>query len=210
MNEEFPLINRVTERGHPPRPVHAIVCSQCREEDFISALNTCLPPHTVAARFQRAGWVVRAAGKHLCPTCAKTRRAEARLGGPAMLKTTIAPVLDDATRRSIPLLYVALEDKYDRAAKAYRGDATDESIAAELHLPAAIVAERRAADFGPLVESEAARRQREAEAERQKAVAVLRAEQDRLDAAVKAIGDAAERVRRAALALAATTTGRAA
>ncbi|MGA2491870.1 MAG: hypothetical protein ABSF67_02840 [Roseiarcus sp.] len=169
MKEEFPLVNRVTERGLPPRPVHAIACSQCPEEDFVSALNCRLPPHTVAARFQRAGWVVRDHGKHLCPACAKTRRAEVRQGGSAMLKATTTPALDDVARRAIPELYMELATTYDREAKAYRDGVTDASLAAKFSLPTAIVAERRERDFGPLVESEAARRKREAEAEMEKA-----------------------------------------
>ena len=147
MKEEFPVVFRITERGMPRRQVHEIVCSVCRETDFITANSRTLPPHAVETKFRNGGWSVSDVGKHLCPNCASERRVKARSGGSAMLKTTMTPAIDDAMRRAIPLLYVALEDKYDRAAKAYRGEATDASIAAELHLPLAIVAERRERDF---------------------------------------------------------------
>jgi hypothetical protein len=200
MKEEFHIVNRRPAPGATPRPMQMIVCSVCRDDDFISAHNGRTPAATVAAKFRKAGWVVGDVGEHLCPGCAAKRRVKVHLGGSAMLKSTTTPALDDVARRAIPLLYVALEDKYDRAAKAYRGGASDETIAAELGLPVAVVAERRAADFGPLVESDAARRQREAAAAIASAQRLLRAECDKFEqaqrnaqAAAQAVIAAAER-----------------
>jgi hypothetical protein len=194
MKEEFPLVNRVTERGLPPRPVHAIVCSQCPEEDFVSALNSRLPPHTVAARFQRAGWVVRDHGKHLCPACAKARRAAFHSEGVMTTKATVKPAIDDAVKRALPDLYIELGVNYDRDARAYKGGATDATIAGKLGLPEAVVAERRERDFGPLVESEAARRKREAAAAIVAAQRSFRAECDKFEQAQRNAQAAAEAV----------------
>ena len=210
MREDFNVVNRRPSPEAPPRPMQAIKCSACREEDFISAHNGRAPASTIAAKFRKAGWFVGDVGKHLCPGCAGKRRGALHSGGSAMLKTTMTPALDDTARRALPILYVALEDKYDRETKAYRDGATDASIAAELHLPVAIVAERRTTDFGPLVESEAARRKRETEAARRVAQAVLDVEQRKLVVAANAVADAVERVRNAAVALAATFAERAA
>ena len=120
-----------------------------------------------------------------------------------MLKATMTPALDDAARRALPTLYIALEDKYSREAKAYRGDATDATIAAELGLPAQIVAERRERDFGPLVENEATKRRREAGEAALKAQKALDAECDKLAAALSEARTCAAAVKAAAQALAA-------
>jgi len=185
VREEFPVVSHRLEPGHAPRPVQMIACSKCGEQDFISAHNGRLPPQTTAAKFQRAGWSVRDVGKHLCPECFTSWRKGARRESGMTTKEARGAASDEAVRRAIPTLYVALEDRYDRENKAYKGGATDASIAAEVGLSVALVAERRERDFGPLVEGEGVRRKREAAAELMRAQAAMAAERDKFEAATK-------------------------
>jgi hypothetical protein len=200
MREDFAVVNRRVSDGGAPRPVQAIKCSACRDEDFISAHNGRAAAATIAAKFRKAGWRVGDVGEHLCPDCAARRRGGLPKEGAKM--AAVKPINEDAIKAALPELYLELGASYDRAAKAYKGGASDLAIAAKLGLPPAIVAERRERDFGPLVESETARQRREAGEAALKAQKALDAEYDKLAAAIAATRSAAAAVKVAAQSLA--------
>ncbi|MFG1465235.1 hypothetical protein V5F77_20335 [Xanthobacter sp. DSM 24535] len=62
-----------------------------------------------------------------------------------------APSASPNASGAIVELYMLLDDKYQRARKAYMAGYSDERIAKELGLSVTVVAERREKDFGPVV-----------------------------------------------------------
>lgn len=171
MRDEFPVVNRAPGKRLAPRPVQEIACGRCPATDALSAAPSRQPAHTVALKFSQRGWRVVGVGKHVCPACvaAEARRKaspkDATPKEPAPLEEAAVPPKDvspkapanenaaasPAASRSIVDLYVLLEDKYDRARKAYAPGYDDARVAEETGLALAVVQERRERDFGPLV-----------------------------------------------------------
>lgn len=141
----------------------------CGTEATLSAHSTCLPGHAVAAKFRKLGWLVRTVGKHVCPNCQindrnpnKPRevaamppshslkdRIEQPKAAPAT-KDTLKAERSPAAKSAIPLLYMALDEGYDRTAQDYKPGYSDERIAKETGLAVEFVRARRESDFGPI------------------------------------------------------------
>lgn len=154
MGELFPLTHRATPGGH--RAAQVIACHRCPVEKVVMAHNGRFPEHTLVARFEKCGWGVSRDGAHLCPDC-RTKEIAARRAGrtPSPEEKTMAaapaPSASPSASGAIVELYMLLDDKYQRARKAYVAGYSDERIAKELGLSVTVVAERREKDFGPVV-----------------------------------------------------------
>ncbi|MCW2275094.1 hypothetical protein GJ654_10200 [Rhodoblastus acidophilus] len=134
----------------------------------MSAHSTCIPASSVAAKFRKLGWLVRAVGKHVCPNCQVSDRnhnpnpQEGVMAPPLSLKDRLEqpkaqPAKEPAkaersiaAKSAIPLLYMALDEGYDRAGQDYKPGYSDERIAKETGLAVEFVRARRESDFGPI------------------------------------------------------------
>lgn len=162
MRDDFPVVSRPAGEGMFARAVHEIACSRCPAKAVVSAHAGRLPPHTVALKFGQRGWRVAGVGKHLCPACAAAARPARKplsedsamppkAAKPAIANENTAPHASPEASRSIALLYMLLDEKYDREKKAYATGYDDARVAKETDLALALVVERRERDFGPLV-----------------------------------------------------------
>lgn len=109
------------------------------------------------------GWTSKS-GKYLCPECSKGRWTKrlAEIEANSNEKetendmATVTPIkqdtASDAAKKARRLVYAALEDYYDDAAKCYRDAHTDASVAAELGVSESFVKATRESDFGPIKE----------------------------------------------------------
>ncbi|MEW6121622.1 MAG: hypothetical protein AB1698_03350 [Pseudomonadota bacterium] len=173
MADLFPPVSRPRGDDGKRQTAHVIRCSRCPAEDAVTAHMTRYTTQHLAGTFQQRGWRVSQSARHVCPACQRaeaearsTARAAPLKEKPAMPAATpaaVPPVSNaapverqagppsPAASSAIVNLYVRLEDSYDRLAKAYRADWTDERVAKETGLSVEAVAKRREADFGPLV-----------------------------------------------------------
>ena len=173
MAELFPVELRARGGDAKRQRVYVIRCACCPAEDMAAAHMRELSEAHLTGTFQRRGWRVSPSGRHVCPACisaeiearrAKHSQEPAAMPVPdkAVSRQPAPPVLfsqpaqpsivpSPAASSAIVNLYVLLEDRYDRVAKAYRADWSDERVAKETGLSAEAVAKRREADFGPLV-----------------------------------------------------------
>ena len=164
MADLFPVELRARGGDAKRQRVFVIRCGRCPAEDMAAAHMRDLSEAHLTGTFQRRGWRVSQSGRHVCPACiseeTEARRAKHSQEPTAMpvpdkavsaqpAQTGIVP--SPAASSAIVNLYVRLEDSYDRVAKAYRADWTDERVAKETGLSVEAVAKRREADFGPLV-----------------------------------------------------------
>jgi ribosome-binding protein aMBF1 (putative translation factor) len=132
------------------RSYQRIVCIRCGAEGRNAFGITPASDDLAESFFARRGWVVDRRKGHVCPDCQKketaARRqsvAERRVGMSADEKSAKA-------KAAIPAMYILLEDAYDRAAENYKPGWSDARVAKEVGLSEALVATRRAADFGGL------------------------------------------------------------
>lgn len=141
------------------RFIAAAKCDQCGAEREWST-HTVHDPRIAVSRAHKAGWQT---GKQLvCPTCREQAKRDKTAAKVATKKEEVQvmatqpeqekPVPSDAAKRAKRLVYMALEDYYDDARKAYKAGHSDASIAKEIGVAEAFVAKIREEDFGPIAE----------------------------------------------------------
>ena len=127
------------------------VCAECGAVRDWST-DKLFNPGAAVKRAKVAGWQT---GKHIvCPECQKTKK-EQKMSNVERI-TPKAPAAKqeptDAAKKAKRMVYLALEDYYDDAAKGYRAGHTDKSVADEIGVAEAFVASIRESDFGPIKE----------------------------------------------------------
>lgn len=120
----------------------SVICHQCGTSDEWR-LSRIPPPDILKKHFIIRGWQLRK--KPVCPACQAQKKER-----PAMPAVSPQPAASDAMKKARRLIYMALEDYYDEAARRYREGHSDESIAKETGASLAVVRSIREADFGPL------------------------------------------------------------
>lgn len=148
-NVLFPLIVRGDSRA-----VQRIKCVRCGEAGE-APFDRPGSDEQVTACFRRRGWEVDARReRHHCPKCiaavaAERRETEARkrmTNKTRPAETALSPVSALAKKIMSDLLFEA----YDLTARDYRSGWSDARIARESGLSETFVAQRRAADYGPI------------------------------------------------------------
>jgi hypothetical protein len=146
-NRLFPL-ERIGNRS-----VQRIVCSTCGEWDR-NTWGEQAADETLVAFFRRRGWTVdEKRGSHVCKVCAdkatsKKREEEARKRMEKVVQMSPPPSPDSAFAKKI--MSDLLFEHYDLSARDYKPGWTDARIAKEAGLSEVFVAQRRAADYGPI------------------------------------------------------------
>ncbi|OYZ97679.1 MAG: hypothetical protein B7X99_13590 [Rhizobiales bacterium 17-65-6] len=176
MADPFPIELRARGGDGKRQRVYVIRCARCPTEDFAAAHMRALSEAHLTGTFQGRGWRVNPSGRHVCPACiaaeTEARRAKHSQEPSAMSKSDMsksdlsksekvspaqpsaappAAVPSPAASSALVIAYMLLEEKYDKATKAYRAGYSDELVAKETGLSVAVVAKRREDDFGPLV-----------------------------------------------------------
>jgi hypothetical protein len=107
-------------------------------------------PDGIAKRMLSAGWTI--GRKLVCPDCQRkpkeTKMVMTLVPDPAGEEPKPTPAAGRARR----LVYMALEDYYDEAAKQYKPGHSDASIADDCGVAAALVKTIREESYGPLAE----------------------------------------------------------
>lgn len=110
-----------------------------------------LNPEGVAKRMLEAGWTI---GRNpICPDCNRKKKDKKMVE-----KSNVEPITPKpsaAAGKARRLVYMALEEYYDEAAKAYRSPHSDASIANECGVSEALVKTIREESYGPLAEPDA-------------------------------------------------------
>lgn len=146
-NRLFPL-ERIGARS-----VQRIVCSSCGEWDR-NTWGEQAADERLVAFFRRRGWTVdEKRGSHVCKACAakatsKKREEEARKRMEKVVQMSPPPSPDSALAKKI--MSDLLFEHYDMSARDYKPGWTDARIAKEVGLSEVFVAQRRAADYGPI------------------------------------------------------------
>jgi hypothetical protein len=107
------------------------------------------PPEIIKKHFVVRGWELRR--KPRCPECVKKKEkkmSKAPNLTPVPSSEIVAP--SEAARRARRMVYMALEDYYDEAKKAYKPGYSDKKISEETGASETIVSQIRQQDFGPL------------------------------------------------------------
>lgn len=181
-----------------------LVCDTCSRSEVIACSYDKLgfrawqPSRGQALTKAKAkGWA-EIKGDLVCPACEAKRKAIHNSGEKPMTEKTTATVTDirKPTGKQKRLITLALEDAYDDAAKRYKGQATDKTIADELGdgIMFGWVAEIREECFGPSGENEEiAAIRREIALVKGDFEEKMKAISKRLDVVVAAVGPRAQR-----------------
>jgi len=126
----------------------SVTCDECAEtaEWRVSRMP---PPEIIKKHFVVRGWELRK--KPRCPECVKKKEkkmSKAPNLTPVPSSEIVAP--SEAARRARRMVYMALEDYYDEAKKAYKPGYSDKKISEETGASETIVSQIRQQDFGPL------------------------------------------------------------
>lgn len=155
---EFPVVAVQRADDGPQQRAVRITCAACGgSEDLVMPKISAIPPEIQVKKFVERGWEVGSAPRlDFCPACqpkrnkrmARRPRGATQEAEPVVVDIALAPPAP--TGRMIAELYMVLDDCYDLAEKDYKPGCSDELVAAQVNLPVAVVAERRAKDFGPI------------------------------------------------------------
>jgi hypothetical protein len=148
---EWHGIEPTMDRGR----LHArVTCHNCGAVERWS-YSTFRPPESVVKDARRRGWEI--SRRTVCRACAAGRHHDAPVDmyetPEEPMTANITPIKSDASeaaKKAKRLVYAALEDYYDDAAKRYRPPHTDKTIAEELGVAEAFVKVIRETDFGPI------------------------------------------------------------
>jgi hypothetical protein len=108
------------------------------------------PAEIIQKHFIQQGWRL---DRHaaLCPACQQKRKPiMEKQKAAAPLSLALASHPSEAARAAKKLVFMALMDYYDEAAKAYKPGHSDAKIATECGVAEDFVRKLREADFGPL------------------------------------------------------------
>lgn len=142
----------------------ALTCSKCGEQDHWSATRV-LSPSTIIPKVIQLGWQV--GGKLVCPAClahhSKPKNQNNVVEMKPMKPVSIPPLkpteepspkLLADQKRNKRLVILALEDDFDEAARRYRPDKSDDTIAKELGLSPGFIKNVREEFYGQIAEPE--------------------------------------------------------
>ena len=139
--EDRVFAEKHVERGDGKIRVQYITCNECSNEYDVTVTHRRKPEQALANMASRAGWQLNLKKQTVvCPDCQeKTKVSKSATVSPPRQPTP-------ADRRNI---FKAIEEAYDTSNSCYCEPVTDQSIAKQLGVPWAWVADQREMNFGP-------------------------------------------------------------
>ena len=129
------------ERGDGKIRVQFIKCDECSNEFDVTVTHSRKPEQALANMASRAGWQLNLKKQTvICPDC----KEKTKVSKSASVSPPRQPTPTD--RRNI---FKAIEEAYDTSSSYYYEPVTDQSIAKQLGVPWAWVADQREMNFGP-------------------------------------------------------------
>jgi hypothetical protein len=129
--------------------VARLTCKTCGKHEEVSH-TLRPPPEKLLKSFQSKGWLT--FRRVTCPECSKKKEVPMSSVTPIKSPANDGKEASAAAKKVKRLIFQALEDYYDDAAKNYRTGHSDKTIADEVGASEKFVASIRESDFGPLSE----------------------------------------------------------
>lgn len=143
------------------RIAQIIACTRCGGTDQNTITTRSKAGNEqLASFFRRRGWSVDLKKGHTCPACTKTIESQFRSAAKKHFyraevtmkpsDTVPTPTPTPAASSVLAMVYMMLDDAYDKAAKRYKAGWSDDRVSKETGAALNLVTTRRAQDFGPI------------------------------------------------------------